>query len=418
MVDARSVKSPMREGTLFGWLIVGIGFLTLALAFSGRALLGLTMPEIEQELGWTRTLVSDGGAYALIVMAVMAPIGGNLVDRLGARFLLAAGLLAVGTGLLFTGGATEPWHFFLAYSGLTAVGFGLAATHVVSTVVSHFFERSRGLAVAIATSGSTVGQLVLVPLVSLTLVWLGWRGSYVVMAIGCLVLLPLVLFMLRAEKHADNKRTTGHSPADGSLATRLRYLITNATFHKLYWSYFICGFTTTGIIETHFLPYATLCGFLPQEGALAYGFLSAVNLGGMVLFGWLTDRVNRPMLLGMIYILRGVSFILLLNMGSDISLLFGFALIFGLFDYSTISPTVSLVGSHLGLRIMGLTMGLLSSGHSMGAAVGVFLAGRIFDWSARYDWVWMVAFVLSILAGLMSFLIPENRQRGLAPAAA
>jgi len=181
-------------------------------------------------------------------------------------------------------------------------------------------------------------------------------------------------------------------------------------FHLLFWSYTICGFTTSGIVETHLLPYAAACGFPPLESAFAYGLLSAINLGGMVLAGWLADRMSRPLLLGMIYILRGLSFIVLIWAARDISLLFLFAVLFGMFDYSTVPVTASLVASHMGLRVMGLTMGLLSAGHALGAAAGVYVAGVLFDLFAQYFWVWVAAIALALFAGVLSFSIREDRR--------
>ncbi|MCP4206758.1 MAG: MFS transporter, partial [Shimia sp.] len=94
--------------------------------------------------------------------------------------------------------------------------------------------------------------------------------------------------------------------------------------------------------------------------------------------GWLTDRMNRPLLLGMIYLLRGLTFVLLINIGADYATLIVFAVLFGAVDYSTVPVTASLVASHIGLRVMGLTMGLISAGHSVGAALGAFLGGYLF----------------------------------------
>jgi MFS family permease len=396
------------------WMIVLVSFVTLSVSFSTRAVLGLAMPEIEKELGWTRTLVSDGQAWALIVMAMMAPIAGNLVDRFGARLLLGFGLAAIGIGMFITAGMHATWQFYLAYSGLAAVGFGMAATHVVSTIVSHRFERHRGLAVGIATSGSTAGQLLVVPLVADLMETTSWRASYVGLAIACLVLVPAILFLLRGSRGGGKGRQRAHD----SFISRLWGILGSWVFQALFWSFFICGFTTAGVIETHLLPYAALCGFPPLESATAYGLLSAVNLGGMILSGWLTDRMNRPLLLAIIYVCRGLTFILLAFVGQDLKMLLTFAVIFGLFDYSTVPPTASLVASHLGLRVMGLTMGLLSAGHSLGAAVGVFLAGRLYDAFGRYDWIWFASLGLAIVAGLLALSIRENREGNLVPAAA
>ena len=128
----------------------------------------------------------------------------------------------------------------------------------------------------------------------------------------------------------------------------------------------------------------------------------------MILAGWLTDRMNRPLLLAAIYFLRSLTFIVLIWAARDISLLFLFAVLFGLFDYSTVPVTASLAASHIGLRVMGLTMGLLAGGHALGAAAGAFLAGLLFDAYGQYFWVWIAAFALAMLAGMLSLAISEN----------
>ena len=97
---------------------------------------------------------------------------------------------------------------------------------------------------------------------------------------------------------------------------------------------------------------------------------------------------------------------------NDISLLFIFAVIFGIFDFSTFPIVASLVASHMGLRVMGLSMGLLFAGHSLGGAAGAYLGGWLFDLFQRYDWVWIASLALSLLAALVSIMIRENRDRG------
>jgi MFS family permease len=181
-------------------------------------------------------------------------------------------------------------------------------------------------------------------------------------------------------------------------------------FHALFWSFTICGFTTSGVIETHLIPYAIVCGFPPLDSATAYGVLSGFNMLGMMAAGYLADRVHRPLLLGLIYIFRGMAFILLMQIVGDYKLLLIFAIAFGVFDYSTVPVTASLVASHLGLRIMGLTMGILSAGHALGGAAGAFLGGYFFDLFARYDWVWLASIGLALAAGLMCFTIRETRR--------
>jgi MFS family permease len=402
----------------YAWLIVGVGFLALSVSFSTRSTLGLAMPYLEADLGWSRSMVSTVGALSLVVMAVIAPFAGDLVDRFGPRLLLAGGLAAVGLGMVATAGMSAPWHFFLAFGGLAGVGFGMAATHVVSTIVSLNFERNRGLAVGIATSGSTAGQLLLVPILGAVLATVDWRWCYLTLGFIAFALVPVALLMIRRRPEAA-AAGTAHRRATEPVWQRTLVLFRSPVFHLLLWSFVICGFTTAGVIEVHLLPYAAACGFPPLESATAYGVLSAFNLAGMVAAGWLTDRMHRPLLLGAIYALRALSFVLLMAITDDISLLFVFAVMFGLFDYSTLPVTASLVASHLGLRIMGLAMGFLSAGHSLGAAVGAFLGGVLFDLFGRYQWVWAASIALALLAAVLVWTIRESgAQRRVAVAAA
>lgn len=400
------------------WLVVLICFLVLACSFAARAILGLTMPSLELEFGWSRTTLSSGISMALIVMAAVAPVVGALLDRFGPRIILITGLAAIGLGLIGTTFMTQPWHFFVLFGVLAGLGFGTAANHVVSTVVSRRFEHNRGVAVGTATSGSTGGQLIVMPVLAFLLATVDWRWAFFALAAACFALIPLVWTMTKPAP----KAATAGATAPVSVGARLRAgvdrfvhgvggLAVDRTFVLLAAGFFICGVTTTGVIETHLLPYAAACGFPPLEGATAYGLLSAFNVGGMVLAGWLSDKMNRPLLLGAIYILRGFTFIILMNIIDDVPLLFIFAVMFGLVDYSTLVVTANLVATHIGLKRMGLAMGLLSSSHSIGGAVGAFAGGVLFDLFAKYDWVWMASILLAILAGFLSWGIRENEDR-------
>ena len=405
MNSPRHHESP---APLQAWLLVAVSFVALSVTMSTRASLGLVMPVWADAFGWSRGFMSSGSALALILVAALSPIAGNLVDRHGPRPLITGGLVAVGLGMAVVSVMDQPWMFLLGFSGLAAIGFGTVANHVVSTAVSLVFERGRGLAVGIATAGSTAGQLLVIPALALLLSHVGWRACFAALAIAALVLAP-VAWLLTQPAAAKSR------PATEPLRYRLTVLATSPVFHALFWSSAICGFTTTGVIETHLLPYTVTCGYPPLAGAEAYGLLSAFNMIGMVTAGWLTDRWHRPRLLATIYAVRGLSFILLLFIGQDATLLVLFAVLFGLFDFSTVPVTASLVASRLGLPIMGLAMGLIAAGHALGAATGAFLGGWLFDLFARYDWVWLASTGLALSAAVLALTITETRGRNDLP---
>lgn len=391
------------------WLIVTLSFAALGLAYSARAVFGLVMPLWEKELDWSRSFTSGTAATALLMMAFIAPFAGRLVDRQGSRTVILLGLGALSAGCFLIAVTSHPWAFFLAFGGVAAVGFGLVATHVVSTAVEQEFDTNQGLATGIATSGASGGQFLIVPLLAVLVSNYNWRWAFVSLGVAMVVMMIGIYRWFPAGKPAVV--SSGNPGIDrSSIVQDTLAIVKKPAFQILFWSYFICGYTTSGVIETHFLPYASFCGFGAVPSATAYGLMSAINLAGMIAVGWLTDRVNRPLLLGSIYIIRGFTFILLVYVGVSLETLFVFAVLFGLVDYSTVPVTASLVASHIGVRVMGLAFGLITAGHQLGGALGAYLGGVLFDLYARYDWVWWSSLWLAVLAGLLVFMLRERPQ--------
>ncbi|MEH6547627.1 MAG: MFS transporter [Sneathiella sp.] len=390
------------------WPVVTFGFLALSLAFSGRAALGLVMPVWQEEFGWSSSYISGVGAAALIVMAIVAPFAGRMVDKRGPRFTLNLGMGLLGIGCALVATMNGKVMFFIGFAGFAAIGFGIVATHVVVTAVARTFTTNTGLATGIATSGATGGQFLIVPLIASLLAFVSWRWSFGVLSIASLMLIPCILSSLKHNK-GEGETQSPQSNDKSSIGQDFSFIVRKPVFHALFWSFLICGFTTTGVIETHLLPFASFCSFPPIPSATAYGVLSGVNLLGMIAAGWLTDRVNRPLLLAAIYLLRSLSFILLGSLpGTTIEMLFVFALFFGVVDYSTVPVTASLVASHVGLKVMGLAMGIISAGHALGGAMGAFLGGYVFDNTGNYDVLWVGSIWLAVSAALLVLFIPKS----------
>lgn len=389
------------------WIVVWLCFGTLSIVMSARQSVSIMTDDWVKNLGWSKTFIGSGQSVAFIAMGIFSPVAGNLADRFGARAMLTAGLVVVSASFLAFATFPIAGFYILGYGVLGGIGFATANAHLVSTALAKLFTANRGLANGIANSGSTVGQFVTVPLLTLSLGYFSWRWSMLAVSITCAAMAVVIWWMLKptAEEAASKSETISDEP----LGARLKFLLTNPTFHVLFWSFFICGITTTGAIETHFLPYAAFCGIPPVPASGIYALTAALNFCGMFMSGYLTDRISRPLLLGSIYVMRSLSFLVLMNVGTSYELMFLFAVIYGIFDYSTIPPTASLAASHLGLKIMGLAMGLISGGHALGGAVGAFLGGYLFDIFLQYSQLWWIAFGMAVVAGLMVYTLRENR---------
>ena len=242
-----------------GWIIVAVCFLSLALTASARGTIGLVMPVWEAELGWTRGFVSSVGAMMLVTVAIMAPLAGYMQDRLGPRPLLVLGMLMIAAGTGLTSFISSSGAFFFSFGVVTALGFGLFGNHTIAPTLAWFFDKNRGLATGMATAGLTAGQLVIVPLLALALQGIGWRPGYLILSAAALVVVP-ILFVLIPGRDAILAQSKERPAPDQPIGQRLKFLVTSPVFHALFWSFVICGFTTSGTVEVHLIPYAISCG--------------------------------------------------------------------------------------------------------------------------------------------------------------
>ena len=167
MIEQIAARPKIGAGT---WGVVALGFMTLALAFTVRSSLSLAMPVWQAEFGWTRGFISGIAAVALLVMAVVAPFAGGLVDRRGSRPLLLFGLAAIGIGVGLVALArpeTTSWLLPIGFAGIGAIGFGTIAQYVVAAAIAQRIEQNSGdWRSGSGTAGSIAGQLLLMPVLA------------------------------------------------------------------------------------------------------------------------------------------------------------------------------------------------------------------------------------------------------------
>jgi MFS family permease len=344
-------------------------------------------------------------------MAFGSPLAGYLVDRWGPRVAYSGSLFLVGTAVLATASTASPIVLLLAFGLLAGIGNGGMSMPLVSAAIAGYFNRARGLPTGIALAGGSGGQLIIMPLLGVLIVSFAWRDVYIVfgLAILALALLALLLFRRMPPYSSPHVSVIGDGFMD-----RVRRLFDNRVFLTLLAVFFICGLTTSGAVDVHFLPYAATCGFPPLQSTFAYGILGVGNLLGLILFGWLADRVHGPYLLAAMFTLRAMLFLALMAVADDLPLLVTFAALFGLINYATLPVVASIVAQQIGVRIMGLTLGLLVGAHSLGGATGALLGGWLYDLFARYQEMWWAAFTLCLVAAALALSLGGRAKRSQA----
>jgi len=408
-------RAPASANTL-GWLIVALSFVAVGYAYAVRSSLGFMMPLWEVEQGWSRPAVSAVGAVVLVVMALAAPVSGNLLDRIGARTVMVGGFAAGGLGAVLTAAVVDQWQLFGAFGLLIGAANGVLSVPAAAATVALYFERNRGLATGVACAGSTGGQILALPAIAALFGAVGWRAGYVALGVGALLLAAAAWFLIRDRGGAAAARRD--AAVRTPIRLRLGMLFGNRVFLLLLGAFTLCGFTTSGLVDVHFLPYAAICGFSPMESTTAYGMHGVGNLVGMIVAGWLADRMNRARLLAGIFFVRAVTFVALLYLAGDLVLAFVFTTAFGLLNFAVLPVIASIVASRIGLHVMGLSMGLLFSGHSLGAAAGAVLGGSLSAALGSYDLVWLIGLGAAVAAGLFALGIGERRGPQPSPAAA
>lgn len=398
----------------YGWIVVAICFIALAFTFGARSSVSMVLPFWQEELGWTGSHVARGASVVFCMMAIGSPIAGNLMDQYGARLVVACGLLALAFGVGGTSYISDPLHYFLLFGIVGGIGWASVSIPIVTAAVSGYFTKHRGLAIGIAIAGASGGQLPVLSGLGIMISEIGWRSSYQLLSIVMAALTVLVLLRFKPPYRISEKNGEAEKTRE-TLLERLHLLFFNRTFLLLLAAFTLCGFTTAGVIDVYFIPYAISCGFTLVESSAAYGIHGVGNLAGVMLFSWLADHVHRPRLLASMFFLRAFTFLLLLFISVDISVMFIFAAIFGILNFATFPVIANIVATHIGVRIIGLTLGLLFGGHSLGAAIGVLAGGWMFDLSTKYDWIWWLSVFLAALAGIFAILVAENPQKPTEP---
>jgi len=402
------------------WWVAAVTFLALVGAAGFRSVPGVFMDPLREEFGWSVTTISTAFSVNMALYGLTSPFAAALMERFGIRAVVTAALLVVASGSALTVFMTASWQLILCWGVLVGLGTGSMALALVATVTGRWFVTHRGLVSGVLTAGGAAGQLVFLPLVAAVTDAAGWRVASLGVAAAALAVAPLVVWLLRDRPSDLGVAPYGGTPEDeppvvriGAARVALRALA-DAVRTKPFWylagGMAICGATTFGLIQPHFVPAAHDHGLPITVGAGLLALVGIFDIVGTVGSGWLTDRVDPRLLLLVYYVLRGLSLMalpLLLGPAVHPTLLL-FIVFYGLDWVATIPPTMALVREHYGARAP-VVFGWVFASHQVGAAVMALVAGIIRDRLHTYDAAWYVGGALCLVAGALSLAVGRAR---------
>lgn len=415
----------------YAWIILILTFIALLSAQGVRLSFGAFITPWEEEFSTTRGVISLVAFISYLVFAFSQPFIGRLIDRYGVRSILSFSILLVGISTLLTFFVTSPWQLMIIYGILASIGFGGSSNVAGTIAISNWFVEKKGLALGLMSAGTAAGQLLLVPLSLILNAQFGWKTTVVIL--GCFltfIIFPLLFLFIRTYPYEKNSTAYGdltlHAHDDPSSKTKPKavlsifQLLRKKEFLFLMIPFFVCGVTTTGLMDTHLIPFAQYCGFSPTITGIAVSLLAGFNIIGTVLSGYLADRWSCRHMLAFLYGTRALSIVLLLVIVHNTSL-FGFfisqshlliifAISFGVVNFATVAPTVKLATDYFKNLSVGAVVGWLYLSHQLGSALGSFLPGILFDLTGAYDISFIASIILLIAATIFSILLPNTEQ--------
>jgi MFS family permease len=413
----------------YGWLLVGIAFVTMAVGVNARTAFSLLYPPILAEFGWDRGVTAGVFSFGFLLSALITPFVGRLIDRRGPRVVVEAGIFTMGAGLLLATLAREPWQLYLTLGALCGGGVNCFTYVTHSTYLPNWFVRRRGLAISIAFSGVGVGSITILPWLQSLIGSSGWRSGCWMLGILVLALLAPLNLLLRRRPEDIGLAPDGHRSANATVAkvsnivdhawAAVDWTLVRALGTRRFWWLVLGYFGSLFVwyaVQVHQTKYLTEIGFSASDAAWALGLVSLVAIPGQIALGHLSDRIGREWVWAIGnggFVVCCLALIGLQNHPTT-ALLWLMVVAQGTLGYSLTSvmgpiPTEIFAGKH-----QGGIFGMLMLAGIVGGAAGPWAAGVLHDLFGSYAPAFWISIGLNVVSMLAIWRAAPRKVRAVA----
>jgi MFS family permease len=385
-------------------MVLWVGGIILAISFGVRHTFGIFLQPMSLDNNWGREVFALSLAVQNIVWGIAQPFAGRIADRRGAGWVIVLGTLVYAAGLYLMSSAQTS--IALIWSAGILIGIGLAGTTapVVFGVISRSVPvEKRSMALGLSMSIGSFGQFAMLPATMQLINYFNWSTTLYILTAITVIMIPLAFFMMEKPQPKDDP----NSPKPLALAEILKQAMGHQGFRLLTIGFFVCGFHIA-FLATHLPAYLSDQGLNPSVGTNVLALIGLFNIAGSYYFGLWGGKFPKPHLLSLIYTGRALAIAAFIFLPISAVSAYIFAAVIGVLWLSTVPLTNGIVGSIFGVKNMSMLGGIVFFSHQIGAFLGVWLGGKLFDLFGSYDIVWAISIVISLMAAVINFPIKES----------
>ena len=386
-------------------LVLGCGSLMIFMSIGIRQGMGLFLEPITSTLGMDRETFSLAIAWQNLILAL--PLFGVAADLMGFRRVALLGGVVYGGGLWLASQSETAWELYANLGGIVGVGIGLSGMIVVLGAVGKVAPAERrSTAFGIVTVASSIGMFTMIPLLQFLIERYGWSGALETAGLAVLAI-SLLALGLPGKTSSEENNSLSKSEPELSLGKTLNGARTHSGYLLLNLGFFVCGFHVA-FIATHLPAYLQGEGVSPSAASWALAMIGLFNIFGSLIFGRLGDSLSKKYLLSLLYALRTVVFslFLVIPLSDFTAIAFGAAI--GFLWLATVPLTSGIVAQVFGTRYLTTLWAIVFFSHQLGAFLGIWLGGRVYDSTGSYTTVWLAAIALGLIAAVVHLPIREQ----------
>lgn len=412
---------------LHGPMTVLVAFITLGVVYGVWFAYAVFLLALVDDMGWSRSLTAGAISVVSVVHGLSGPFIGRLIERFGASRVIAMGGLLFTIGMALTSQVQTWWQLYFTFGVIAAAGIAMSGWVPFIVCVERWYENNLGTALGFALAGVGFGILVGVPAINALVEALGWRHTFVFLAaIGPIWIIPAALLLLKpppryqtqagagSRSVTDGQNTTSDAAVEPATPLYHDWVLRTALASPRFWLAGACFFTGACIAQIlliHQFAYLVDQGIAKTESSFIAGIIGISSIIGQLYWGRLSDRIGRELTYTFAAVFNIVAVLALVYLGSFLALwvAVAFAICIGL-GYGANAPIYPATSRDLfASPFFPSIFGTLAISGSLGAALGAWLGGFLFDLTGGYTVMLAVCVVLALVSPVLLWMAAPRR---------